>query len=82
MSQRIHLNPNVPRQSPMMGGIGGGYAPDPISRPTETQRFSDNEMLANIQKWSSKVEDVIETYTQVSYVLVAVPELPRLGSGL
>lgn len=75
MSQRIHLNPNIPRQSPMGGGIGGGYAPDPISRPTETQRFSDNEMLANIQKWSSKVEDVIETYTQP--IRPYVPALAR-----
>ncbi|WVN89438.1 uncharacterized protein L203_104661 [Cryptococcus depauperatus CBS 7841] len=70
MSQRIHLNPNMPRSggtsSTMGAPMGGmGYTPDPISRPTPVSgSYSDNELLANVQKWSSKAEDMIETYTQ------------------
>ncbi|ODN79666.1 hypothetical protein, variant [Cryptococcus amylolentus CBS 6039] len=75
MSQRIHLNPNVPRQQPAFQGMGpsvggpgsgfGGYTPDPLPRGGAGQvNYSDNEFVANVQKWSSKVEDAIEVYTQ------------------
>ena len=63
MSQRIHLNPNAPRQ-PV-----SGYTPQPASyRPDPVNSFnaagSDN-FLAQVQSYSSKVEDYIEAYTQV-----------------
>ncbi|RXK35357.1 hypothetical protein M231_07379 [Tremella mesenterica] len=58
MAQRIHLNPNAPR-APMMQG----YQPDPIGSRLPTQT-SDNETLARVQRMSSKMEDIIETYTQ------------------
>lgn len=61
--QRIHLNPNAPR-APMMQG--GGYQPDPIGNRVPQGQRSDNEFVAQVQNVSSKVEDVIETYTQVS----------------
>lgn len=60
MSQRIHLNPNRGQQPPMMSQ---GYTPDPIS--TNRLARSDNEYIAKIQEVSSKIEDVIEIYTQV-----------------
>lgn len=65
--QRIHLNPNAPR-APMMPSMGGGYQPDPIGRrssPGHVGGRSENELLGQVQQWSSKVEDVIEAYTQV-----------------
>ncbi|KAK8847429.1 hypothetical protein IAR55_005287 [Kwoniella newhampshirensis] len=61
MSQRIHLNPNIQRQQ---APLGGGYTPDPISRSAPSPGVSDNELLGQVQKWSSKAEDVIEAYTQ------------------
>ncbi|WVQ98081.1 hypothetical protein IAU59_005203 [Kwoniella sp. CBS 9459] len=71
MSQRIHLNPNAARQQqPMMGGgiggAGGGYQPDPISRPTPSSynQGGDDNLLGQVQAWSSKIEDLIEAYTQ------------------
>jgi len=76
-SQRIHLNPNAPR-APMMQqnmGMGGGYQPDPIGNRTPAGQRSDNEVLARVQDVSSKVEDAIETYTQVSWMCRVVPLL-------
>jgi hypothetical protein len=69
MSQRIHLNPNAPR-APMMGQ---GYQPTPATstpsyRPnSNTARGAggQNEVLGQVQAWSSKAEDLIEAYTQV-----------------
>jgi hypothetical protein len=46
--------------------MGGGYQPDPIGNRRPVGQRSDNEVLARVQDVSSKVEDVIETYTQVS----------------
>jgi len=60
--QRIHLNPNAPR-APM------GYTPDPTPsyRPnTSPANVPSNDMLGQVQAWSSKAEDLIEAYTQVS----------------
>lgn len=65
--QRIHLNPNAPR-APMMNQ---GYSPDPTPsyRPnSSTPTPPTNEMLGQVQKWSSKAEDLIEAYTQVSWL--------------
>ena len=61
--QRIHLNPNVPR-APMMGT---GYTPDPAPsyRSTSHSGTGGNEVLGQVQQWSSKAEDLIEAYTQV-----------------
>ncbi|WVF69777.1 hypothetical protein IAT40_004556 [Kwoniella sp. CBS 6097] len=68
MSQRIHLNPNAARQQqPMMGGgVGGGYQPDPISRsaPSPYNSGGDDNLLGQVQAYSSKIEDLIEAYTQ------------------
>nr|XP_018265444.1 uncharacterized protein I303_01810 [Kwoniella dejecticola CBS 10117]OBR87602.1 hypothetical protein I303_01810 [Kwoniella dejecticola CBS 10117] len=67
MSQRIHLNPNAQRQQPMMGMQGGGYTPDPISRPSNTSNYgngSSDDMLGKVQAYTSKIEDLIEAYTQ------------------
>ena len=50
-------------------GMGGGYQPDPIGNRTPAGQRSDNEVLARVQDVSSKVEDAIETYTQVSRLL-------------
>jgi hypothetical protein len=64
MSQRIHLNPNRGQPAPMsyqpsytpdMGGGTGGH------RRTR----SENEVIAKIQDVSAKIEDALETYTQV-----------------
>ena len=64
-TQRIHLNPNAPR-----GPVTGGYQPAPASyRPDPVSSYSPsggNEVLGQVQAWSSKVEDLIEAYTQVS----------------
>lgn len=70
-TQRIHLNPNAPR-APMMshggGGGGGGYTPDPV-RPRSGGRAGpqsgDDDLLATVKGFTSKVEDIIETYSQV-----------------
>jgi hypothetical protein len=53
-------------QQNMGMGMGGGYQPDPIGNRKPTGQRSDNEVLARVQDVSSKVEDAIETYTQVS----------------
>lgn len=62
MSQRIHLNPNR-GQAP----FNQGYTPDPIATPgsRSTGPRSENEIVAQIQEVSSKIEDAIEQYTQV-----------------
>lgn len=65
-SQRIHLNPNAPR-APMMNQ---GYQPDPIGNRRPQGQRSENEVLARVQDVSSKVEDAIERYTQVSPLIV------------
>jgi hypothetical protein len=52
----------------MMQGMGGGYQPDPIGNRMPQGQRSDNEVLARVQDVSSKVEDAIETYTQVSFL--------------
>jgi hypothetical protein len=76
--QRIHLNPNAPRQQQNMGGMGlnqgmgmsmgmGSYTPDPISTRRGGES-SGNEMLDRVKGISMKVEDLIEAYTQVSGV--------------
>jgi len=71
--QRIHLNPNAPR-APMMP-MGGGYQPDPIGRRSPSGHRGGaglggsgggDDLLGKVQQISSKVEDVIEAYTQVS----------------
>lgn len=70
MSQRIHLNPNrgqPPAYQPSYAP--SGYSPDPVSTGRPGQR-SDNEIIAKIQDVSSKVEDVIEQYSQVRGGLV------------
>ena len=64
-TQRIHLNPNAPR-----GPVSGGYTPAasayrPNSGPTIGAQ-GGNEVLGQVQALSSKVEDYIEAYTQVS----------------
>ncbi|WRT64747.1 uncharacterized protein IL334_001681 [Kwoniella shivajii] len=64
MSQRIHLNPNAQRQQPMMGMQGGGYTPDPISRPSPANVGGSDDFLGKVQAYSSKIEDLIEAYTQ------------------
>ncbi|WWC67974.1 uncharacterized protein I206_101893 [Kwoniella pini CBS 10737] len=67
MSQRIHLNPNAQRQQPMMGMQGGGYTPDPISRPSNSTSYgngSSDDLLGKVQAYTSKIEDLIEAYTQ------------------
>jgi hypothetical protein len=55
-------------QQNMGMGMGGGYQPDPIGNRKPTGQRSDNEVLARVQDVSSKVEDAIETYTQVSCI--------------
>jgi len=64
-TQRIHLNPNAPR-----GPTTGGYQPQPQSyRPNPMGPIGGqggNDFLGQVQAWSSKVEDLIEAYTQVS----------------
>lgn len=62
--QRIHLNPNAPR-APMMGQ---GYAPDSYRpNPMASQGAGGgDDALSQVKAWSSKVEDLIEAYTQVS----------------
>jgi hypothetical protein len=74
-TQRIHLNPNAPR-APMMGGMaggmsggGGGYTPDPV-RPRSGGQMGGQggDVLSQVKVWSSKAEDAIETYSQVSLV--------------
>ncbi len=60
--QRIHLNPNAPR-APM------GYTPDPTPSYRATPTSSNaqaNDLLSQVHKWSSKAEDLIEAYTQVT----------------
>ena len=51
-----------------MGG-GGGYTPDPV-RPRNASGMGagsgGDDLLGQVKAWSSTVEDVIETYTQVS----------------
>jgi hypothetical protein len=71
MSQRIHLNPNRGQQQPMnmVYAPNNTYMPDPIGVNTGGARQGarpDNEILAQIQDVSSKIEDAIEIYTQVS----------------
>lgn len=75
MSQRIHLNPNAPR-APMMGP-GSGYTPEAV-RPAGGARPSYNaggglgaggdgdDVLSQVKRLSSKVEDAIEAYSHVS----------------
>ena len=72
--QRIHLNPNAPRQ-PMMGQ---GYTPNPAPRSTSGVGIGadDDSPWTQIQKWSSKAEDLIEAYTQVSGVPASSSSLP------
>ncbi len=73
--QRIHLNPNAPRAPAM----NQGYTPNttPSYRPNPTvNNTSSNEMLGQVQAWSSKAEDLIEAYTQVCFLL------PCFGFGL
>jgi hypothetical protein len=64
MSQRIHLNPNVPR-APM-----GGYAPDPVRPHGAAQSGASldggDDVLSVVKRWSAKVEDAIDGYSQVS----------------
>ena len=52
-----------------MGGMGGGgYTPDPV-RPRSGGSGvgpQGDDLMAKVKAWSSKVEDVIETYSQVS----------------
>jgi hypothetical protein len=78
--QRIHLNPNAPR-APMMPSMGGGYQPDPIGRRSPSGHRGGSggmggmggdgdDLLGKVQKFSSKVEDVIEAYTQVSVLVL------------
>nr|XP_019047139.1 hypothetical protein I302_03746 [Kwoniella bestiolae CBS 10118]OCF26069.1 hypothetical protein I302_03746 [Kwoniella bestiolae CBS 10118] len=67
MSQRIHLNPNAQRQQPMMGMQGGGYTPDPISRPSNSASFGaggNDDLLGKVQAYTARIEDLIEAYTQ------------------
>ncbi|WVR04652.1 hypothetical protein IAU60_001663 [Kwoniella sp. DSM 27419] len=72
MSQRVHLNPNAARQQQqnmMGGGVGGGYQPDPISRQAPYSYNAggaggQDNVLGQVQAWSSKIEDLIEAYTQ------------------
>lgn len=61
MSQRIHLNPNR-GQPPMMHQ---GYQPDPIRTSSPGFQRSENELVAKIQEYSSKVEDVVDSISQV-----------------
>ena len=69
MSQRIHLNPNAPR-APMMGS---SYQPDSIgSRSSSASNMGGDDLWSRVQQTSSKVEDIIETYTQVRYLLICV----------
>ncbi|RSH92187.1 hypothetical protein EHS25_008602 [Saitozyma podzolica] len=59
--QRIHLNPNAPR-APMMGG---GYTPDPVRPRSPNQGINGgDDVLGQIKAYTSKVEDMIEAYTQ------------------
>jgi hypothetical protein len=46
-----------------------GYQPDPIGNRRPQGQRSENEVLARVQDVSSKVEDAIEHYTQVSTLL-------------
>lgn len=68
MSQRIHLNPNRDQQNMNMGYAPQSYTPDPIGGRTQA-KTSDNEIVAQIQQVSSKIEDAIEQYSQVSAAL-------------
>lgn len=73
--QGIHLNPNLHRTG---GGPGSGfqpaqssYTPDPISTRSAGygQPGKDGplaEVIDRIQGVSSKIEDLMEAYTQVS----------------
>lgn len=61
MSQRIHLNPNR-GQVPMMNQ---GYQPDPIRTSSPGFQKSDNEIVAKIQEYSSKIEDAVDSISQV-----------------
>lgn len=55
-------------------GMGGGYQPDPIGKRSSSGSRGGggsgmgegNELYGRVQQISSKVEDVIEAYTQVS----------------
>lgn len=65
-TQRIHLNPNAPR-APMMGGGGGGYTPEAVRPRSGGSVGGDGQdVVSQIKRWSSKAEDAIETYSQVS----------------
>jgi hypothetical protein len=67
MSQRIHLNPNNrPGQAPMNMGYAPSYTPDPIGGMGHRRTRSENEFVAKIQDVTGKIEDAIETYSQVS----------------
>lgn len=67
MSQRIHLNPNR-GQPPMMNQ---GYQPDPIRTSSPGFQKSDNELVAKIQEYSSKIEDTVDSLAQVGFPLNA-----------
>jgi hypothetical protein len=51
--------------------MGQGYTPNPGPTSSYTPNNNlgsgnNNEMLGQVQAWSSKAEDFIEAYTQVS----------------
>jgi hypothetical protein len=71
MSQRIHLNPNASR-APMMGP-GSGYTPDPVRPAGGRPAYNGgagagggDDVLNQIKRVTSKVEDAIEAYSHVS----------------
>ena len=53
--------------------MGQGYSPNPAPSFRSTSGVGigadDDSALAQVQKWSSKAEDLIEAYTQVSGTL-------------
>jgi hypothetical protein len=71
--QRVHINPNqIPgyRPTPMQS-----YMPDPIGRRPGAggpgsgynSTGGSDDFLAKVKGFSSRMEDMMEAYTQVSY---------------
>lgn len=70
--QRIHLNPRGPQPPTNTQGYtpnaGNPYRPNPSSGMGMGAGGggADGDVLGQVKAWSSKVEDLIESYTQVS----------------
>jgi hypothetical protein len=56
----------------MMGG-GGGYTPEAVRPRSGGMAGGDGDIVSQIKRWSSKAEDAIETYSQVSCLTHSSP---------